>query len=170
MFNKCAACGTIIVMNGVDVDGRKVCGEDCLQSYRQNAAVELVPADAIEAAVQEAFLSKCPTCGGDGPIDVYTATKLTGMVLVLQVEKTAKLCCARCARKMRFGAAGYCALAGWWSPRSAVMNIFVIPMNLVRAMFTRPPAQPSAMLREVVRAEMGQALLNARQTEMVGRN
>jgi hypothetical protein len=61
-----------------------------------------------------------------------------------------EVCCAACGRKERLKA-GWCALAGWWGPKAAVFNLFVLPGNLIAAAVIRKPTRPSGRFREAVR-------------------
>jgi hypothetical protein len=57
----------------------------------------------------------------------------------------------------------HCLFLGWWSPRAAFFNIFVLPTNLIASLFVRQPELPSQALSDFVKAR----LVDSMQSEIV---
>jgi hypothetical protein len=84
---------------------------------------------------------------------------MTGMLLAYHIESGSVLCCAKCGRKNRLTAALHCLLLGWWSPRAAVFNLFVLPANIIGFLFIRQPRAPSSALMTLVKAQIADDML-----------
>jgi hypothetical protein len=52
----------------------------------------------------------------------------------------------------------HCLFLGWWGPRAAICNLFVLPTNLIAAAFVRTPKQPSPALISTVKASIGERM------------
>jgi hypothetical protein len=81
------------------------------------------------------------------------------MLIVYTINSQRQLCCPRCARKNRLHAALYCLVAGWWAPRAAVANLFVLPANLIACLFVQRATEPSRRLIRRVKTAMAESML-----------
>lgn len=154
MLEKCSGCGTRILAGGVKSQGGTWCSEQCLQKSVCRTVDNAVPADVMQSAVMATFNGNCPRCGGPGPIDVYSATKLTGMLLMFTIAHPQHVGCASCGRMHRLKAAGHNLLAGWWGPRCFIANLFVLPWQLISAALIRQPTEPSPALVHLVKLDI----------------
>ena len=143
MFEKCTSCGGRIIAGGNFLYGLPFCSEGCVTRFRIKVVEELVPAETIQTAIENTFNSPCPNCNREGPLDLFSWTKVTGMLLAYHIESNSVLCCARCGRKNRLTAAAHCFFLGWWSPRAIFFNIFCLPVNLLAILFIRTQTAPS---------------------------
>lgn len=98
-------------------------------------------------------------CGGEGPVDVRRARRVTGVLVFTQWRDHTHVGCDRCTASAIKGHLGYSALLGWWS----WIGIVLTPITLIEGMwrlFKPFPAHPSVDLVGLVRA-----LLIAEQAE-----
>jgi hypothetical protein len=151
LFEKCAGCGSRILAGGVHADHRTWCSDDCLNKSVCLGVDQLIPLELVSAAVDETFYGDCPSCGGPGPVDLYTATKLTGMLFLFTITRPQKICCAKCARIQRLQATAHNLFLGWWGVRCCIANLFVLPYQIGAAALTRTPKQPSPALIQAVK-------------------
>lgn len=164
MFEKCAACESRILAGATSFLHWRFCNDACCTRFKSQLADELIPAEVISAQVESVFHAPCPQCGRATENDFYSATKITGMLLAYHIESGSVLCCASCGRKNRMMAALHCLFLGWWSPRAAFCNVFVLPTNLVATLFIRRPEVPSEMLSVFVKSR----LVDSMQNEIAG--
>ena len=122
-------------------------------------AEEHFPAEALEAKTQEVFEGGCPQCGVKRPVDVYSATRITGLLLAVQSQTAERLCCAGCGRRLKLGAFVHCLFLGWWSVRAFFFNLFLVPINLLSLLFTFEAQEPSEALRMRVKVMLGDAII-----------
>ena len=158
-MQKCAKCDATIVMGAEEYAGRLFCSRDCISKLLIEIAEQNVTPADLDARTQEMFQGGCPVCNAQRPIDVYSATKITGMILAVQVSTDEQISCASCARKFKFGAFAHCLFLGWWSPKALFFNIFLIPISLISTIFTMEAQEPSKELRDRVKAIIGDAIL-----------
>src|SRR5262249_24884777 len=155
---KCSTCGLRILAGGIPFLQWTFCTEGCLRSFQSDLVDKLVPAEVIDEKVRHTFEGLCPSCGRTSKNDVYSATKVTGMILAYSIDSERRLCCPSCARRNRLLAALHCLVAGWWSPRAALCNLFVLPANVIALLFVRTPQQPSSRLTRLVKGSMAEAM------------
>ena len=160
MLEKCAACGRRILAGGEHFLDYRVCNEDCSSRFKAAIVDETLPSEAVSEQVTAVFNSPCPQCGNTTGNDLYSATKVTGMLLAYQIQSGSVLCCSACGRKNRLTAALHCLFLGWWSIRAAFINVFVLPTNLICSLFIRQPTEPSAPLATFVKVQMADAMQN----------
>jgi hypothetical protein len=158
MFNRCAACGSLIIVGGNSFLDRRCCNADCLARFQTTLAEEVVSEEEVDEQARLLFEGPCPECGWEGGNDMYSATRVTGFLFFAQIKTQQKQCCAGCGRKNRLLAALYCLVCGWWGPKAAICNLFVLPMNLIAAAFIRTPSEPSAGLRQLVKIRIAESL------------
>jgi hypothetical protein len=157
-MGKCAACNSTILMGGERFHRWEFCDNGCVENFKVALADKLVEPALIRQQVDEVFNGTCPICQKPGPLDCYSATKVTGMLVMFTVNSEKKICCASCGRMGRLGAFFHCLFLGWWSPKALFCNIFVLPTNLIATAFVRRPSQPSGSLISAVKASMGERL------------
>jgi endogenous inhibitor of DNA gyrase (YacG/DUF329 family) len=159
MLAKCTACGSRIIAGGETYLNRPFCSADCVTNFQVALTNELVPAELVDRHIQEVFAAPCPVCGRDGGIDLYSATKVSAFLIFFQIDSQQRVSCAGCGRKNRLLAALHCLFLGWWGPKAAFCNLFVLPANLLAAAFIRTPKEPSAALRRFVKARLAETLV-----------
>jgi hypothetical protein len=158
MLEKCAACGGRILAGGDHFLDHRFCNEDCSTHFKVALVDETLSSEDVSEQVAKIFDSPCPQCGDTTGNDLYSATRITGMLLAYQVQSGAVLCCSACGRKNRLTAALHCFFLGWWSIRAAFFNVFVLPTNLLCALFVRQPTEPSPALATFVKVKMADAM------------
>lgn len=94
-----------------------------------------VPADAVAVDVA------CPHCGRNPVESMAKGYRITGMLLVSRRKTLQVVGCQACIRRQLLVAAGKNLLVGWWGVFAAVMNLFAIPWNVVRAFVSRGPTE-----------------------------
>ena len=119
---------------------------------------ELVPRETIDQQVRQVFEAECPQCGRLGYNDLYSATKVSAFLIMFQINTRKQICCPGCGRKNRLLAAMHRLVAGWWGPKAAICNLFILPTNLLAALFIRSPQEPSPQLIATIKASMANAL------------
>jgi endogenous inhibitor of DNA gyrase (YacG/DUF329 family) len=159
MLAKCAACKSRIVAGGLTYLNRRFCSADCVANFQVALTDHVVPAEVVDRHIQEVFASPCPVCGREGGIDLYTATRVSAFLIFFQIDSRQRVSCARCGRKHRLLAAVHCFFLGWWGPKAAFCNLFVLPTNLIAAAFVRTPKGPSVALRMFVKARMAETVV-----------
>ncbi len=158
MFAKCDACNSRILTGGQTFLHWKVCGDDCANRLRIRLVDELVPQETIDKQIQQVFEAECPQCGRLGYNDLYSATKISAFLIMFQINTQKQICCSGCGRKNRLYAAMHCMFAGWWGPKAAICNLFILPTNVLAALFIRSPQQPSPQLIAMIKASMANSM------------
>jgi hypothetical protein len=159
MLTKCTTCKRRILGGGEQHYAWTFCSAECWNRFRQAVGARFSTPELIESAVNNLFLGNCPLCGNGTHLDIYWSTKVTGMLLMYTVQSNPILSCSSCGRRHRLTAAAHCLFAGGWSPRPAVINLFVLPTNLIAAAFIRQPAAPSQAIVGHVMSAMGEAAI-----------
>lgn len=159
MLEKCTGCGSRILAGAEMYMDRPFCNADCVSRFQISLAEQAVSPDLFEKHVIEVFEAPCPHCGEQGFNDLYNATKITGYLIFYEISSEQKLGCASCGRKHRLGAALHCLFAGWWGIRAALFNLFILPTNLIAALFIRTPMEPSPALRQFVKARLAESIV-----------
>ena len=162
MLEKCTDCGSRIIAGGVYFNDRIFCSDKCTAHFKEQIADGLFSEEELAAHVDSVVYGPCPLCGKESVNDLFSAIKVTGMLVAYRIDSGSVFCCASCGRMNRLKAALYCLVAGWWSPTSAFLNVFVLPINLVAIPFTRAPKSPSSELVQQVKVQ----LVNSRGSEI----
>lgn len=155
---KCAACEATILFGGEQFRKWVFCDNNCREKFKIALTEQHVEPEVIAQHVHDVFNSECPVCHKDGPLDCYSYTKVTGVLVAFQIDSQSRMCCARCGRMGRLGAFAHCLFLGWWSPKALVCNVFVLPTNLIAAAFVRPPTKPTPELISTVKARIGESI------------
>ncbi len=150
-MNKCGACGSRILMGGTYWSAWVFCDESCATNLKIALTEKLIPEADIEKQVSEVHQGACIQCSKEGPNDVYTTKKVTGMLLAAQWSTEEHVCCSKCAKKKKGSALLHCLLLGWWSPKAALTNIMYIPYNLFGMLLSKPTPFPSKSLTKSVK-------------------
>ena len=153
MFAKCGHCKSRVMMGLTYLD-QTFCSEGCVSKYQKALVSKLVPDEVFEQYVQDVFTGPCPECGVPSQNDIYRATTVTGAVVFMTVNTQCRLSCRPCGRRHRLDAALHCLAFGWWAPKAAILNCFILPANLLGAIFIGTATEPSKALRKVARAKM----------------
>ena len=156
---KCSACGSRILFGGQQWGAWPCCDAACLSNLKVRFVDEAMDAAVVAASVDEVFRGACPGCAGPGPVDVYGATSITGMIVAHQIVRRALVGCRSCGRKLRAKAALHCLLLGWWGAHSAMLNLYYLPASLCSALFARSPSAPSSALRRRVKEHLAERSL-----------
>ena len=158
MFQKCASCNARILGGGQMFLHWDLCSDDCAHNFRAALVDQIVPPEVTEQPIQEVFESPCPSCGRPARNDVYSATKISAFLIMFQINTQKAVCCSSCGRKNRLQAALHCLFAGWWGPKAAFCNVFVLPTNLIAAALIRSPKSPSPELVKLIKSTMAESL------------
>lgn len=142
MLEKCTACGSRILAGATSFLQWHFCSDACEQRFKVQLADQMLPPELVAEQVEALFRGPCPQCHGTTGNDVFSSTTITGMLFMYQIESGSKLCCAACGRKNRLIAALHCLVLGWWSPRAAFFNLFVLPTNIIAGLCARQPQAP----------------------------
>ena len=119
----CAACNSRIFLGGTSWGSLTCCDDACVVRLKTELTRAMVPANELEQEVERVHGGACPECGGEGPNDVYTAKKVTGMLVAVQWAEDKHVCCCACGKKAKWKAALHCATLGWWSPKALLTNL-----------------------------------------------
>ena len=155
---KCAACDSTILLGGEQFRKWVFCNKDCVLKFLIALTEQHVEPAVIQQHVHEVFNSACPVCKKPGPLDCFSKTTVTGMIVLMSVNSESTLSCASCGRMGRLGAFAHCLFLGWWGPKALICNIFVLPTNLIAAAFVRAPKAPTLALVEMVKARIGERI------------
>lgn len=155
---KCAACESTILLGGERFHKWLFCNNDCREKFKIGLTNELVEPAVVAQHIREVFNAECPVCKKPGPLDCFSSTTVTGMVVAFSINSESKLCCASCGRMRRLSAFAHCLFLGWWSPKALVCNVFVLPTNLIAAAFVRVPKAPTVELINTVKARIGESV------------
>lgn len=152
----CGQCGQTILFGGRQDHGRQFCNDNCLSKF--NVSWVEVPVDQLDDELRRIHDGQCPKCGGPGPVDLHHSYRVISAMVISYHSAYTHLTCRRCARKAQGTNLLISLLAGWWS----FHGLFLAPLQIGRnlwAMFHSPEAtQPSAELRESVRAMLAKRI------------
>lgn len=158
MFEKCATCQRRIILGATEFLERKFCNEDCCTRFKSQLADRLIPTEVLAKQIETVFRGPCPQCRKMSTNDFFSSTTVTGMLVAYKINSDFKLCCASCGRANRLAAFMHCLVLGWWSPRAAICNIFILPTNLIAAAFIRQPQVPSELLTQHIKSHIINAM------------
>jgi hypothetical protein len=159
MLTKCAACNARILAGGQQLHLWRFCSDNCVTKFKSALVDRVVAPDVVAAQIRGVAASPCPVCGAHRGNDLYSSTRVTGMLIALAVKSASRVSCLSCARKERLSAFLHCLFLGWWSPKALFCNLFVLPTNLLASILTRQPAAPSPALATLVKSRMADAVM-----------
>ncbi|MCA9117857.1 MAG: hypothetical protein KDA79_22455 [Planctomycetaceae bacterium] len=162
----CDYCGTTILFGGVKDEGLRFCKEKCREEGFYLKVAQQLPADVVQSQMREIHQGACPRCGGDGPVDVQTFHTIWSVLYFTSWNSRPEVCCRRCGVKIRIRSLFSCGLLGWWGFPWGVLGT---PIQLTRnfvGLFSGPrPEHPSAELENIVRVDLAQQFVEARQLQ-----
>lgn len=133
---KCTNCNSTILLGGKKLSKYTFCDDGCMAKFKIGLVDQYMSPVEVDKAVDEIYSGKCPSCRGDGPVDLYSSNKVTGMIVAYTAATETAVCCVSCGRKMKLKAALHCAFLGWWGVKAAIHNIIYLPKNLIGAAMT----------------------------------
>lgn len=89
----------------------------------------------------------CPYCHTRPLEALATAPYVRGLLVVMLFGSKSFIGCVPCVRKKMLGEVGMSLLLGWFSPKSLIINPFLVMYNLFRAGFVG--ANPGAVSRKL---------------------
>ncbi len=159
MLEKCAACNARILAGGAQFHSWRFCNDNCVTNFKAALVDRFVPPQVIASQVQAVVEAPCPVCKRQTGNDLYSSTRVTGMLVALMVNSGSRVSCVSCARKERLFASLHCLFLGWWSPKALFCNFFVLPTNLLASILTKQPTAPSGALVRQVKSRMADAVM-----------
>lgn len=154
-MQKCAYCGSTIIMGGVRSGPERFCNNKCAANGHVLRLAAAAPAQLVDRQLNELFHSNCPKCHGNGPLDVYKAHRVWSALVLTRWTTSSQVCCRSCASKSQLGAIAFCLLLGWWGfPWGLILTPTQIIRNIV-GMFGRDSSAPSEDLRRLVLVNLG---------------
>jgi hypothetical protein len=151
----CAACGSTLLFIKKRAGGLQFCNDTCVARGQVAIRAQHIPeSQALEHAIRLQH-APCPSCGGLGPVDVFTTHTVWSALIVTVWKSTPALSCKGCAVKSQVYATLAAALVGWWG---FPWGLIVTPIQLIRnivGMFQ--PAQsgsPSKHLKHIARMDL----------------
>lgn len=153
----CGACGTTILFGGVDHQGRRYCNAQCAQNGAMLQLAGQVPDAEAQLLASKIHATRCPKCGGAGPVDVHNAYQVWSALFMTSWKTVRQISCRRCAVKAQALHLVGSGVLGWWGfPWGLIMTPVQIARN-IGAMSTPPsPARPSRDLIEHARLVIAQ--------------
>ena len=150
---KCAGCGTMILFGGESNGGERFCNKDCLQNSLVQHVASQIPADMLDATVEDIHQGDCPQCGGTGPVDLHTSHRAWSALYLTSWSSHPMVCCRSCAIANHLKSIAFTTALGWWGiPWGLIATPIQVTRN-VFSLFSLPvPDQPSAALRDHVLA------------------
>lgn len=158
MRERCASCNGWIFGAGESFLQWKVCDQECALRFRSALVDRYVPKQVVDQFVRSAFEAPCTDCGRRTGNGLYTAETMSAFILFYQIRTRQRVCCSRCGRSNRLWAAIHCLFAGWWGPTAALINLYILPKNLIAAALIKRPTEPSEGFQRVVKASMAESL------------
>ncbi|HWE24248.1 MAG TPA: hypothetical protein VG496_09940 [Myxococcales bacterium] len=132
----CAACGTVILFGGKQIDEHRVCNDKCLARKRDELLLlnTVSDDDALERA-ELIHHSPCPRCGTTSRVvDVQVAYVTKAALVVHWTAAPAVLACHPCGNRLRWKSMLTCLLLGWWSQAGLFRTPIFVARNIL-AMF-----------------------------------
>jgi hypothetical protein len=164
----CATCNTTILFGGVKDGDLRFCNADCRARGAYLTIATQIPEALVRQQVSTIHRGKCPSCKGDGPVDVHKGYRVWSALLMTQWSTQPKVCCASCGNRHIAGELAISTLAGWWGlPWGLLMTPVQIGKNVV-GFFSKPdPLTPSADLETLVRHNLAAQYVADQKAKMV---
>jgi uncharacterized tellurite resistance protein B-like protein len=103
-----------------------------------------------DAQVHAGDVYTCPYCNQRPLEAVASAPYVRGLIVVMLFGTKSFIGCVPCVRSRMLGEAGWSMLLGWFSPKSLIINPFLIVYNVFRgALVGANPAGVGKKLREL---------------------
>lgn len=151
----CAYCNTTILFGGKKRGDLRFCNDKCEQNGELIAFANQLPQAEVDRYVRTVHAGDCPSCGGEGPVDVHTSYRVYSAVLMTSWSSRPAVSCKRCATRRKLGDAAFSAALGWWGlPWGLIMTPVQIGRNLVGLARSPDPSHPSDALSHRLRVEL----------------
>ena len=155
-MKRCAACNELILWGGTEHRGKRYCKEECLDWGKSQDFADDIPQKIVNRWAAHLRNAPCPICKGPGPNDVHHSQRMVGVFLVAESTDTSVFGCRNCGNQANLQATMTTALAGWWwLPWGPLATPFIVVTNLI-SMLHRVPNQPSPLLVEMARHDLGE--------------
>ena len=153
----CGACGSIILFGGVKQEGRRYCSAQCAENGALVQRAGRVPEADAQLLASKIHATRCPKCGGQGPVDVHNAYFVWSALFMTSWKTVRLVSCRRCALKSQALHLVSSTALGWWGfPWGLIMTPVQIARN-IGAMSSPPvPARPSRNLVDHARLLIAQ--------------
>jgi len=155
---KCSYCGKFI-LGGKKQGSLRFCSADCHEKGFLAPLAERAAPEVVETRVREVHQQRCPICGGDGPVDIFTSHTALSFFIHTFWKDHPRLSCARCGKKSIWKGLALTAVFGWWGfPFGLIATPWQL-LNGVRSLSKlRDASQPSEELQRMVKREVAAAL------------
>jgi hypothetical protein len=152
----CSNCGTTILFGGVHEGQLHFCGQKCRdQQAPLIRAIRNIPDDMVADLATEVHRGTCPSCGGPGPVDMYTAHRIWSAIAMTSWNSKPQVCCRGCGTKAKLIAIAFSGAFGWWGfPWGLVFTPVQLFRNFAGLISTPDPLRPSAELLTYVRTTL----------------
>lgn len=133
----CDYCGEHFTFGALKVGSYKFCSGNCRDKGRILEILDSVPPRQVTDYIISVRNDNCPSCGGNGPIDIRPSYRVYSVGLYTSWKTVNKIECRACARKRQLSDFGYCLAAGWWGlPWGFVLTPIQVIRNLVAMHYT----------------------------------
>jgi endogenous inhibitor of DNA gyrase (YacG/DUF329 family) len=161
---KCGGCGSTILFGGITHQGQPFCDQRCVTMGQFLEVRKAIPAEALQEATMKFRESKCPQCGGAGPLDVHPSYFVWSAIVFTRSTSKSALSCRSCARKKQAMSALGSGVVGWWGiPFGLIMTPVQVIRNVFEMASPRGSRGPSRELIEFVRDELAVRAMQAAQ-------
>ena len=144
---QCAYCGSTIAFGGKREGELRFCNANCLEKGRPLIIAQNIPDDLALTRAHEIHGSKCPRCGGHGPVDVHASHTIWSDVHHTSWRSTPNICCRRCGIKLQLSGVLTSFVLGWWGfPAGLFVTPIQIGRNILGLLRPPPTGQPSEAL------------------------
>ncbi len=160
-MGRCAYCRKLMI-GGRRQGNLRFCSDNCHELGFLLPLAERAGREFVSEQIHAAHEQLCPSCGGPGPVDVYTSHTAWSIIILTTWKSTPRLSCRRCGTAEIWRGITFTALCGWWG---CPYGWIVTPIQLFRgvhALLTRPQAaHPSAALQHHVKLRVGSSIAKA---------
>lgn len=153
---KCNYCSTTKIFGGVkDEEGNHYCNDRCHGNGVLLNLSHQIPPEILAEQIVEFHQSKCPHCGGGGPIDFQVSHTIWSAIFISSIKSNPTVCCRTCGVKRKIGAIFFTFFLGWWG---IPWGIIMTPVQIIRnifGLFSVPnPEKPSEELEKYVQIQL----------------
>jgi hypothetical protein len=156
---KCTACNGSILFGATEKVYGHFCNEKCNSKYCIAKAEEIKSQAEMESCIAKSFNENCPNCQKTGPLNIYTATKITSYIIATNISKIFIISCAKCGRLHKLKAGLHTLFFGPWSRRGIILFLYYFPAGLLGCLFTFKNKTPSKKFINYVKETIGRESL-----------
>ena len=154
-MTRCTHCNTVILVGGVEQEGRRFCSEKCRTNSGLAQAVQQLSPEVVARAVAETAAGNCPVCAGTGPVDVFTSHRVYSALYLTSWRSQPRISCRGCATKAQLGDLVFSLFLGWWGiPWGFVMTPVQIFRNLNGLRQDPDPTRSAPQFESLVRMRL----------------